>query len=52
MQNYNDWLANENQFSKGKKLFLVTSQLQLQLKAYGKLASLTAATLDVLMWIY
>lgn len=39
-------------FPREKKLFLVTSQLQLQLKAYGKLASLTAATLDILMWIY
>jgi len=49
MQNYNDWLVNEKQFFQRKILSLLTSELQLQLKAYGKLASLPVATLDVLI---
>lgn len=52
MQNYNDWLVNENQFFRTKTLFLVTLELQLQPKAYGKLASLPVATLDILICIY
>lgn len=49
MQNCNNWLVNENQIFQRKTLFLITLELQLQLKAYGKLALLPVDTLRKLM---